>query len=65
MCVGITPPCSKCGAPARYKIIISSNKALADRVLDTLEWIHENVDHDCPIRRNIMALLEGKEIKDE
>ena len=60
MCVGITPPCSKCGAPARWKMTISASKKSVERLTNIFTWVQDNLEDDCPIKETLINLLEGR-----
>jgi hypothetical protein len=59
MCVGITPPCSKCGAPARWRSIESSGKEAVKRITALAHYI-ETIGDDCPIKQNLKDIIEGR-----
>jgi len=60
MCVGITPPCSKCGAPARWKSLSESSKRMEQRFHAVKRHIEENLNDDCPIREELLSVLSGR-----
>ena len=60
MCVGISPPCSKCGAPARWKVQLSAAATASARIYTTLEWITKNLPDDCGFKDKLIALLNGE-----
>jgi hypothetical protein len=60
MCVGISPPCSKCGAPARWKQERAAYQRSSQNLLNALTYLQVHVHADCPIKEDLIAILEGR-----
>ena len=58
MCVGITPPCSKCGAPARWKSMEQTYREAIKRLHRVAIFIEE-LEDKCPIKEKLTDLVNG------
>ena len=59
MCVGITPPCSKCGAPARWKSMKSAGNEATRRISLIAKFVSD-LNDDCPIKQELTDLVNGR-----
>jgi len=58
MCVGITPPCSRCGAPARWKSMQQTCQEALKRLHRVAIFIEE-LEDDCPIKEELKSIVNG------
>lgn len=61
MCVGISPPCSKCGAPARWKHMQAAQNTVFDRIVEAVNWIDQNMNEECEAKAQLLRILEGED----
>jgi len=59
MCVGITPPCPKCGAPARWKTLKTAGEEALRRI-NKLATFLDGLDDECPIKEQLKNIIEGR-----